>query len=154
MLRTLRTLRSTSTLARRTLHSSAKQQQQHAAFHKTAAVAGATAAALVSSGLYFSGDGEETTSASLMLPHVGTEGETIYEVNCHVDKDVADDFKKWLKGHYVDLLQVDGFRSAEMLEVEHQPNTTPNVLFVLGSTFLLATACVRSATIPTRSMVR
>ena len=142
----LRTLRSASMLARRALHSSSKQsqsqsQQSHATtFHKTAAVAGATAAALFSSGLYLSGSGgeeEETVSTkgmALMRPHQtgGQEGETIYEVNCHVDKDVADDFKQWLKGHYVDLLEVDGFRSAEMLEIEHVPDTTPNVLFVLG----------------------
>ena len=143
----LRTLRSASMLARRALHSSAKQSQsqqsqQATTFHKTAAVAGATAAALFSSGFYLSGNGEEeeeeeelsTKGMALMRPHQtgGQKGETIYEVNCHVDKDVADDFKKWLKGHYVDLLEVDGFRSAEMLEIEHVPDTTPNVLFVLG----------------------
>ena len=125
----LRTLRSASMLARRALHSSAKQSQsqqsqQATTFHKTAAVAGATAAALFSSGFYLSGSGEEeeeeelsTKGMALMRPHQtgGQKGETIYEVNCHVDKDVADDFKKWLKGHYVDLLEVDGFRSAEML---------------------------------------
>ena len=65
-------------------------------------------------------------------PATGTNGSTIYEVNCHVHTDVADAFKTWLKPHYAEILKLDGFQSAEMLEVEDVPSEIPNVLFVLG----------------------
>ena len=36
---------------------------------------------------------------------------TIYEVNLTVDKDVASEYRDWLKGHIVEMLQFEGFES-------------------------------------------
>lgn len=41
----------------------------------------------------------------------------IYEVNCLVDNNIADEFKAWLKQHVDEVLKADGFHSAEVLNL-------------------------------------
>eukprot|EP00947_MAST-08B_sp_MAST-8B-sp1_P005181 g5181.t1 len=69
---------------------------------------------------------------SQALPRAGT---TVYEVNADVDADVADDFKAWLRPHAQELLALDGFVEAEILEREPAAEAKPpkpQVVFVLG----------------------
>ena len=42
----------------------------------------------------------------------------IYEVNLTVDAEIADDYAAWLGPHIKEILEVDGFLSAEWFEVE------------------------------------
>ena len=57
----------------------------------------------------------------------------MYEVNLEVDSDVAPAFKDWLRPHMADMLNIDGFLSAEMFAVEAaKAKPKPVVLFVLG----------------------
>lgn len=43
---------------------------------------------------------------------------TNYEVNLSVDSEVADDYAAWLGPHIKEILEIDGFLSAEWFEVE------------------------------------
>ena len=43
---------------------------------------------------------------------------TIYEVNLVVDAEIADDYAAWLGLHVKEILELDGFLSAEWFEVE------------------------------------
>jgi len=43
---------------------------------------------------------------------------TIYEVNLTVDAEIADDYAAWLGPHVKEILELDGFLSAEWFEVE------------------------------------
>ncbi len=43
---------------------------------------------------------------------------TIYEVNLTVDAEVADDYAAWLGPHIKEILEIDGFLSAEWFDVE------------------------------------
>jgi UMP-CMP kinase len=112
--------------ARRTASSSSSYSSY--SLSSTAAGLG-VAGVLGFSGLWYSSNDDRVATTSSTQ---GTKGETIYEVNCHVDSDVADAFKAWLRPHYAELLKLDGFQTAEMFEVEAIPDDTPNVLFVLG----------------------
>lgn len=58
-------------------------------------------------------------------------GQVIYEVNCDVDEDVAEDFLCWLRPHVEELLELEGFESAEIMKRE-TPKPKPLVVFVLG----------------------
>ena len=42
----------------------------------------------------------------------------IYEVNLTVDAEIADDYAAWLGPHIKEILNLDGFLSAEWFEVE------------------------------------
>ncbi len=42
----------------------------------------------------------------------------IYEVNLTVDADIAEDYAAWLGPHISEILEIDGFLSAEWFEVE------------------------------------
>lgn len=46
----------------------------------------------------------------------------IYEVNLSIDKAIVDDFGKWLSGHIVEMLEFDGFVSADLLYVQQDDN--------------------------------
>jgi hypothetical protein len=60
-------------------------------------------------------------------------GTTVYEVNLEVDAAVAPAFKEWLRPHMAEMLDIEGFLSAEMLAVEAPAaKPKPVVLFVLG----------------------
>ena len=41
----------------------------------------------------------------------------IYEVELHVDADIAEAYRAWLPGHVATMLAVPGFVSADLLEV-------------------------------------
>jgi hypothetical protein len=43
---------------------------------------------------------------------------TIYEVNLTVDAGIAHDYAAWLDGHIRQILEIDGFLSAEWFEIE------------------------------------
>jgi UMP-CMP kinase len=119
--------------ARRTMHTAANASSASSSSSKSfvaASTAVATVAGAFGLSQLFSSNMEQQTVQ--LAPTNGTDGATIYEVNCHVDTDVAEDFKVWLKPHYEEILKLDGFQSAEMFEVEREPDNTPNVLFVLG----------------------
>ena len=45
----------------------------------------------------------------------------IYEVNLEADADIADPFDTWLRDHIADMLQFEGFRSAEILDDPSAP---------------------------------
>ena len=94
-------------------------------------------AAGCAAGYFFNARNNTTTttaaaSTSNNTTTQGSDGSTIYEVNCHVDNSVVDEFKSWLVPHYKEILKLQGFQSAEMFQVEREVDTTPNVLFVLG----------------------
>ncbi len=48
---------------------------------------------------------------------------TIYEVNLTVDAEIADDYAAWLGPHIKEILEIDGFLSAEWFEVESDDAT-------------------------------
>ncbi|WP_067522090.1 DUF4286 family protein [Endozoicomonas ascidiicola] len=41
----------------------------------------------------------------------------IYEVNCLVDDEIADDYREWQKGHVAQMLGEEGFESAEIMNL-------------------------------------
>jgi hypothetical protein len=45
----------------------------------------------------------------------------VYEVNLETDTDIAGPFDTWLRDHIADMLQFDGFRSAEILDDPSAP---------------------------------
>jgi hypothetical protein len=45
----------------------------------------------------------------------------VYEVNLEADADIAGPFDTWLRDHVADVLQSDGFRSAEILDDDFTP---------------------------------
>ena len=45
----------------------------------------------------------------------------VYEVNLEADADIAGPFDTWLRDHVADVLQSDGFRSAEILDDDSTP---------------------------------
>ncbi len=45
----------------------------------------------------------------------------VYEVNLEADADIAGPFDTWLRDHIADMLQFDGFRSAEILDDPSAP---------------------------------
>ncbi len=50
------------------------------------------------------------------------DNETVlYEVNLEADAAIEGPFDTWLRDHIADLLQIDGFRSAEILEDASAP---------------------------------
>ncbi len=52
----------------------------------------------------------------------GDDNQTVlYEVNLEADAAIAGPFDTWLRDHIADLLQIDGFRSAEILEDASAP---------------------------------
>lgn len=42
----------------------------------------------------------------------------IYEVNLKIDNAIVEDYNQWLVAHIEEILQIEGFESAEWLEVE------------------------------------
>lgn len=42
----------------------------------------------------------------------------LYEVNVKADKDISSEFKKWLLEHIKEMIQLEGFISAELYEFE------------------------------------
>ena len=116
------------TFTQRPIHTHANKEAPPSFF--TAATA-ASAAAVTALGFSTLLTSSADTSAHL-APTTGTDHSTIYEVNCHVDTAVVEEFKTWLTPHYEEILKLNGFQSAEMFQVEAEPDNTPNVLFVLG----------------------
>lgn len=48
----------------------------------------------------------------------------VYEVNVEVEKEILEDYIKWLKEkHFGDLLKIDGFQSATLFKVEGSDNS-------------------------------
>jgi hypothetical protein len=45
----------------------------------------------------------------------------IYEVNLEADADISGPFDTWLRDHIADMLQFEGFRSAEILDDPSAP---------------------------------
>ena len=54
------------------------------------------------------------TLAAVQLPQENPG--VIYEVNLEADADLAGPFDTWLRDHVADMLQLEGFRSAEILD--------------------------------------
>ena len=55
----------------------------------------------------------------MYLPQDNTS--VVYEVNLEADADIAAPFDTWLRDHIADMLQFDGFRSAEILDDASAP---------------------------------
>ena len=55
-----------------------------------------------------------------MQPPQDKQG-VVYEVNLEADADIAGPFDTWLRDHIADMLQFDGFRSAEILDDPSAP---------------------------------
>lgn len=53
----------------------------------------------------------------------------IYEVELTIANEVADEYEAWLPGHIEDMLQIDGFLSADLEEVL-EPVTESSVIIV------------------------
>ena len=49
----------------------------------------------------------------------------IYEVNLAINRDVAGAYAEWLGPHIGEILEIDGFESAEWWEVEAPSNPSP-----------------------------
>ena len=55
-----------------------------------------------------------------MQPPQENQG-VVYEVNLEADADIAGPFDTWLRDHIADMLQFEGFRSAEILDDPSAP---------------------------------
>jgi hypothetical protein len=55
------------------------------------------------------------------VPQPPDSNSVLYEVNLEADADIAAPFDTWLRDHIADMLQFDGFRSAEILDDPSAP---------------------------------
>ena len=55
------------------------------------------------------------------MPQLPDSQSVLYEVNLEADADIVAPFDTWLRDHIADMLQFDGFRSAEILDDPSAP---------------------------------